>query len=317
MRSLFRVNVGANHRDRLSYTLRFTNGTCRCRRYPGCQPSLPSAHAYGKGTGSRCLFVSATVDGWRLLRACPLDRLPHRPRPQTPRRSSLPEPPPTAAPSHIFRPRRASQPASQPAGRPLCPAPAGRALRAVSAAYPDDRGVARRACAAGRVSRGAPRGRQHFGHSPRATRLWRRAGHQARRKRAGLSHRDWRFTGAAARDSALRPHLCAGWCHRAASPFTRVRHVIGTPIVLTEGTMENSLHVPLTGAVSINASTTIGAYRALEISQLIHTTPTTIGHHNVGALANRVAPRFPWRGLMIDTSRRAHEPTATEPMFAH
>jgi N-acetyl-beta-hexosaminidase len=67
-----------------------------------------------------------------------------------------------------------------------------------------------------------------------------------------------------------------------------------------------SLRVPATGSVTIAANTTVGAYRALEtLSQLVEYDFDHGGSYSIRGAPWTIddRPRFPWRGLMIDTSR--------------
>ena len=94
----------------------------------------------------------------------------------------------------------------------------------------------------------------------------------------------------------------------AASPLTTVEIAIKQIVKAMElGTDESySLSVPAAGAVSIEANTTIGAYRALEtLSQLVEF-DFDAGSYAIGGIPRIIAdrPRFAWRGLMIDTSRQ-------------
>lgn len=76
---------------------------------------------------------------------------------------------------------------------------------------------------------------------------------------------------------------------------------------MTQTTDESyTLGIPASGgAITIRANTTIGAYRALEtLSQLVEFNFSASAYAIRGvpwAIADR--PRFPWRGLMVDTSR--------------
>ena len=97
---------------------------------------------------------------------------------------------------------------------------------------------------------------------------------------------------------------------RAATGSAAIRTVdiaVSQPVQAPgSGTDEGySLSVPAAGPVSISANTTVGAYRALEtLSQLIHY-DFEAGSYGVRGVpwAIRDRPRFPWRGVMIETSR--------------
>ena len=95
----------------------------------------------------------------------------------------------------------------------------------------------------------------------------------------------------------------------AAAGPTVCRISVAHPVkALGMGTDEGySLRVPASGDVTINATTTIGAYRALEtLSQLIAYDFDHGGRYVIDRVPWAIddAPRFPWRGLMIDTARR-------------
>ena len=67
-----------------------------------------------------------------------------------------------------------------------------------------------------------------------------------------------------------------------------------------------ALRVPASGVATITAPTQWGALRALEsFSQLAAWGGNVLGRYNVSGLPIAIddAPRFPWRGLLIDSSR--------------
>lgn len=67
-----------------------------------------------------------------------------------------------------------------------------------------------------------------------------------------------------------------------------------------------SLRVPLSGVATLTAATQWGALRGLEsFSQLAAWGGNVLGRYNVAGLPISIddAPRFPWRGLLVDTSR--------------